>query len=100
MLHALGLVRTTPLTWEALVAAVIDSSAFNGHMSPIARGRVTAKVAEMPGFVYISLLLLLCNLASDDQSDDAKVDTEFLCPTQVFPLKIASNAIATCRWSG
>lgn len=89
ILHTGRLVRTTPSTSEALVAADIGSSAFNGHMPPIATGPITAEVAEVPRFVHISFHLIFRNLTFDNQSDDAEIDVELLFARRVFPSEAA-----------
>ena len=78
-------------TSEALVAANIRPSTFNGHMPPIATGPVPAEMAEMPGFVYISFHLLLCKLTFDNQSDDADIDGKSVFARGIIPDEIVCD---------
>ena len=92
--------------WEALVAAVVDSSAFNGHMPPIATSPVTAEVAEMPGFLHVPFHLFLCKLTFHDQSDEADIDYEFVIARRICPMEdtldstLRTPVAASWRWAG
>ena len=104
--HARGIVRTMCRNWEALIAANVYASAFNGHMPPVATCPITAEVAEMPRFIYKSFHLLLSKMMLDDQSDDTKVDGESVLARRVLPGELALNDTqraavdAGRRWRG
>ena len=92
--------------WEALIATDIYSCAFNGHVSPVATSPITAEMAEVPGLVHVSFLLLLRQVMHDDQGDNPKVDGESMLARQVDPDEATLDGThrapvpAVWRWRG
>lgn len=74
--------------WEALIAASIDSSAFNSHMPPVATYPFSAEVTEMPGFVHISFHLLFCKAMLDDQTTMPKLTRRRCLPDESSQTKL------------